>query len=283
MNTWHRVILFAQLMRLDRPIGVFLLGWPVMWSLWLAAGGWPGGGWLLIFVAGILCMRSAGCVVNDIIDRRIDRHVKRTKQRPLASGALSCKQAFMVLAGLGVIALFLWLKLPPLARFFGLLAFGLMILYPFTKRWFVLPQLVLGFAFSMGGLMAYAAVCRYLPVMAWYVFVLSTLWAVIYDTPYAMVDCDDDQTLGLHSSAILFGRYAIYWMACLQGLMFFMLLGLGYFYHLHGYFYVACLGCAGLFVYQMGLIRERARAPCFRAFLSHQWVGCIIWLGIWLG
>ncbi len=271
---------YAHLMRWHQPIGILLLGYPVMWALWLARGGLPDGHLLTIFVAGILCTRSAGCVMNDIADRHFDGQVKRTKQRPLAQGKLSLKQAVSLLLILFLCAVYLILHLNNLSRLIALSAFALTILYPFTKRWLCCPQLILGIAFSSGTLMAYAATLNHLPGVAWYLFGIVVLWAIIYDTQYAMVDRSYDKVIGLRSTAILFGHYDVLSIAVMQALMIGLLLGLAYCYDLKGYFYGACFLTSILFVYQISLIRKHDAQNCFIAFLNNQWVGLAICLGI---
>ncbi len=297
MTTYRNTLKsLIQLMRWHRPVGFFLLGFPIMWALWFANKGIPDSHLLGIFILGIVCMRSAGCVINDIADRHIDRHVERTQYRPLVrlpdsqatspsvtdahTQALSVQQAIITFIALCLIALYLVMQLNVLSRYIAVIALLLTVWYPFTKRWFWLPQLILGLSFASGVLMAYAATLNRLPPIAWYLFTITTVWALIYDTQYAMVDRNDDIKIGLYSTAILFGRYDRLAIACLQILMLGLLCLLGHTYHLNHYFYSACIGVACLFAYHLMAIWGRDRQKCFAVFLNQTWIGLIIWLGI---
>ncbi len=269
----------VRVMRLDKPIGSLLLLWPTLWSLWVAQGGIPSLKLLLIFILGVFVTRSAGCIINDLWDKDIDGAVKRTATRPLASGALSTKAALLLLAALACIALSLVLCLNRLSLIVAFVAAGLTVLYPTCKRFLPIPQLVLGITFN-GVLVAYAAVQNQLPWQAWLLFFAAVLWAMVYDTAYAMVDRDDDLKVGLKSSAITFGKHDRLIIGLCQATMLISLIVLASLNHWHWPIYLSLLICSGLFGYQQRLIRERQRAPCFQAFLNNQWVGLVIWLGI---
>lgn len=269
-----------QLMRVERPVGTVLLVAPMLWALWLAGQGHPPAKYVLIFILGAFVMRSAGCVINDFADRKIDLKVKRTKNRPLTSGKISTKGTLTVFVVLIVLALMLLSFLPSLAVFPAVVAFILATLYPFTKRFFILPQLVLGLAYSSSVMMAYVVILGKMPLLGWLLFLASTVWTIIYDTFYAMVDRDDDEDLAIHSSALWFGRYDILIQFFLMLLFLLLMLGIGFFYQLNSYYYVGLLFAAACFVYQLWVSRSREREQCFIAFLNNQWVGVFIFLGI---
>ncbi len=274
-----RLRLYQQLTRMDRPIGTLLLLWPTLTALWFAARGWPGWDLLAIFVVGTWLMRSAGCAINDVADRNFDAHVKRTARRVVATGQVSVREALAVAALLAAgAALTLW-WLNPVARAAALVAVAVAASYPFFKRFFALPQAVLGIAFSFGIPMAFAAVQGRLPATGVWMLVANFFWVMAYDTEYAMVDRDDDLRLGLRSSAILFGRadvamvaacYAIY-LAAMAALAWHEGLGIGF-----AAGWAAAAGCA---VYHVGLIRRRERDACFRAFVHNHWLGFAIFAG----
>jgi 4-hydroxybenzoate polyprenyltransferase len=271
---------WIQLMRLDRPVGTLLLLWPTLWAVWIAGNGSPSVRTVIVFTLGVIVMRAAGCVINDFADRNIDGHVKRTEARPLATGALSARQALMLFAGLAAVAFVLVLFLN---TFTILLSFGglaLAVLYPFMKRYTHLPQVVLGAAFSWAIPMAFAAETDSLPAIAWLLYTANLLWTVAYDTEYAMVDRDDDLKIGVKSTAILFGEMDRLMIGMLQAMALFALWLLGRQLGFGG-FWLAGLGvAAGLFVYQHWLMRERSRDGCFQAFLNNQWVGLAVFAGL---
>lgn len=272
--------LYVSLMRLDRPIGIYLLLWPTLWALWIATDGQPDPSLFLIFVAGVVVTRSAGCIINDLVDRRIDREVRRTRSRPLARGALSSAEALVLFAGLGLIAIGLASMLNNLARAIAVAATVLLIVYPLTKRFLSVPQFILGAAFACSIPMAFAAATGELPTIAWLIFAITVIWAVIYDTMYAMVDRDDDIDAGVKSTAILFGEADRFVIAGLMVTMLLGLLMLGSRADL-GNWYLAGVGAATLFfVYQYYLIRYRDRGDCFVAFLNNNYVGMSVFLGI---
>ncbi len=269
-------------MRADRPVGTVLLACPMLWALWLAAEGHPPADMVLIFLLGAFVMRSAGCVINDFADRKFDRHVQRTQARPLTSGRLTTTDAKIGFAILIVVALILLCLLPRASVVPALLALGLTCLYPFTKRFFKMPQLVLGMAFSCSVLMAYMAIAQQLPLRAWVLFAAVTLWTIVYDTYYAMVDREDDITIGIHSSALWFGTYDTLINALLMAVFVALMLWVGVLNALSGYYYVGLLFACGCFTYQLVITRGRERDACFVAFLNNQWVGVFIFIGILL-
>jgi 4-hydroxybenzoate polyprenyltransferase len=271
---------YWQLARLDRPIGSLLLLWPTLWALWLAAGGFPPLSLLLIFVAGVFVMRSAGCVINDYADRHIDGHVKRTASRPLPAGKLSSLQALLFFTLLVAIAFMLVWQLNRFTLYLSVGGILLAAIYPFMKRVTSLPQVVLGMAFSWSIPMAYSAAAGELSITTWLLFLANVLWTVAYDTMYAMVDRDDDLTIGVKSTAILFGRNDRLYIALLQLATLSVLWLVGWLEQLSSS-YFSVLSITGLFfIYQQWLIRHRQRDACFRAFLNNNWVGMLVFAGI---
>lgn len=271
---------YWRLMRFDRPIGTLLLLWPTWWSLLIAGNGAPRLRTVLIFTAGVVLMRAAGCVMNDVADRDFDPHVERTRSRPLASGELGLRQAlalFLVLMTLAFGLVLLTNALTIKLAFVGAL---LASTYPFFKRFTHLPQVVLGVAFGWGMVMAFAAETGTVPWPAWWLLAINVVWSVIYDTLYAMVDREDDLAVGIKSTAILFGRFDLLIVAVLMTLMVALLAGLGYRLGLGWPWYSGVAVAAGLFVYQLRLSRNRARDGCFKAFLNNNWVGLILLLGL---
>lgn len=273
---------YLALIRFDRPIGTYLLLWPTLWALWLAADGLPDIKLLVIFILGTFLMRSAGCVINDYADRHIDGHVQRTAGRPLATGALSSKQAigfFILLCSLAfILVLFTnWLTL-----LLSVVAVVLASIYPFMKRHTHLPQLILGLAFSMSIPMAFAAQTGELPRQLWLLYIANVLWTLCYDTFYAMVDREDDIKIGVKSTAILFGDDDKAITGLLQLMVLFILLLVAKPFELGLFYYLSLAASAGLFIYQQRLISERQRDPCFKAFLNNNWVGMAIFIGILL-
>ncbi len=275
-----RLNAYERLMRLDKPIGILLLLWPTLWGLWFASAGLPPPDVLLIFVTGTALMRSAGCVVNDFADRNFDPHVERTRERPIAAGVIQPQEALILAAVLMLCAFVLVLFLSALTIKLAFAAAALAVIYPFVKRVFPLPQAWLGVAFGFGIPMAYAAVWKGLPLVGWLLLLATVLWAIAYDTEYAMVDRDDDLKIGIKSSAILFGRYDVLGVLTAHALFLGLMTGIGW-WQLRGSFYFAGLTIAsGLVIYQYFLIRKRSREGCFRAFLNNNWVGCAIFVGI---
>ncbi|MUK47257.1 4-hydroxybenzoate octaprenyltransferase [Aliivibrio fischeri] len=271
---------FWQLTRMNRPIGSLLLLWPTLWALFLAADGLPDWHVLIVFVLGVVFMRSAGCVINDFADRKVDGHVKRTANRPLPSGLISSKEALFLFAVLVVCSFLLVLTMNTLTIMLSGIGIVLAIAYPFMKRVTYLPQFVLGLAFSWAIPMAYAAESNQVPPEAWLLFVINALWTIAYDTQYAMVDRDDDVKIGIKSTAILFGRYDKTIIGLLQLSVLALLIVLGSQLALSGIYYWGILAAAGFFVYQQWLIKGREREACFKAFLNNNYVGGLIFIAI---
>jgi 4-hydroxybenzoate polyprenyltransferase len=275
-----RAAAYWRLVRADRPIGIYLLLWPALWALWVAASGVPPLWILLVFVAGTVLMRSAGCAINDYADRHFDGHVKRTAQRPLATGQVQPIEALAVFAVLSLVAFALVLTLDLKTILHSFVAVGLAGLYPFTKRHTHMPQLFLGLAFGWAVPMAFTAVTGEIPPVAWMLFAATVVWALIYDTMYAMVDREDDLAIGVKSTAILFGRFDRLAIALLQGLMLGLLWWVG---HTIGAGLAYGLGLAAaalLFGYQQWLIRDREAGACLRAFLNNHYVGLAVFAGL---
>jgi 4-hydroxybenzoate polyprenyltransferase len=274
---------YCILMRLNKPIGILLLLWPTLWALWLAHRGLPGYKILGIFIAGVVLMRSAGCVINDFADRHFDAHVKRTATRPLATGSIHPRRAILLFVMLTLIAFILVLLLNEYTILLAFVGALLAVAYPFMKRFTHLPQVGLGLAFSWGVPMAFAAENNTIPYSAWVLFFTAILWPVIYDTMYAMTDRDDDVKIGLKSTAILFAGYDRLIIGVLQGLFLLGLVYVGVLFKLSNYYNVSLVIVAGFFVYQQILIKNRDRQRCFQAFLNNHWVGLVIFVGILLG
>jgi 4-hydroxybenzoate polyprenyltransferase len=271
---------YARLMRLDRPIGIWLLLWPVLWALWLASGGHPDEQLFVIFVLGTFVMRSAGCVMNDFADREFDPHVRRTADRPLARQSVSPAEALGLFAVLGLIALALVIPLNRPTQLLALIGGVLAVTYPFLKRFFSLPQAYLGAAFGWSVPMAFAAQTGSVPPEAWALFLSVVLWTTAYDTMYAMVDREDDLVIGIRSSAILFGRHDRLIIGALQAGALAGLALVGVLTGL-GHWYWASLAVAALLaVHQQRLIRDREPAACFRAFLNNNLFGLVVFAGI---
>ncbi|PXX96534.1 4-hydroxybenzoate octaprenyltransferase [Halomonas sp. LBP4] len=275
-----RVPDFLHLTRLDRPIGTWLLMWPTLWALWFAAEGVPGRDVLLIFVAGVYLMRAAGCVVNDYADRNFDGHVKRTRNRPLATGRISEGEAqalFLVLVTAAFVLVWFTNLFTVMLSLVGVV---LAFIYPFMKRYTHLPQLFLGAAFSWAIPMAFGAVLGTVPAEAWLLFAANVAWTVAYDTEYAMVDRDDDLKIGIKSTAVLFGRADRLMIGLLQGLTLVLLAWAGARLALGGFFWLGLATMAATFVHQQFLIRHRERDRCFQAFLNNHWSGLVVFAGI---
>ena len=271
---------FIQLMRLDKPIGIYLLLWPTLWALWIAAKGVPSVANLLIFVFGVILMRSAGCVINDYADRNFDGHVKRTEARPLASGKVQPREALALFGVLLAISLALVLCTNSRTIWLSFGAVALAACYPFMKRYTYYPQVVLGAAFSWGIPMAFTAQTGELPAALWLLYLANLLWTVAYDTYYAMVDRDDDLKVGVKSTAILFGDADRLIIGCLQGLALLCLLLAGARFELGVYYHLGLAVAAGCFAWQLWSTREREPQACFAAFLHNHWAGLAIFLGI---
>ncbi|KAE9539083.1 4-hydroxybenzoate octaprenyltransferase [Ursidibacter maritimus] len=281
--TRDKWLAYAQLMRLDKPIGTLLLLWPTLWALFTAAKGIPPLSILIVFILGVIVMRAAGCVINDYADRHIDGNVKRTSQRPLATGRATAKEAKILFATLLFIAFLLVLQLNFYTIVLSFIAAGLAIIYPFMKRYTHLPQFVLGMAFGWSIPMAFGAVNQSLPLECWLLFFANLAWTVAYDTQYAMVDRDDDLRIGVKSTAILFAQYDNKVIALLQ---FITLILLTLFGKCQGYptaYFIALAFTATLFIYQCKLTKQRERNACFKAFLNNNYVGLGIFISILIG
>ena len=277
----EKLDLYERLMRLDKPIGILLLLWPTLWALWLSALGRPN--WIVvwIFIMGTVLMRSAGCVINDYADRDFDKHVERTKERPLTSGKVTTREALWLFAALCLLSFGLVLALGmPLVTWLSLPAVFLAASYPFTKRFFAIPQAYLGIAFGFGIPMAYAAHLDGVPAEAWWLLLANVFWAVAYDTEYAMVDRNDDLKIGIKTSAITFGRFDVAAVMLCYAATLAIIGGIGYSLHLGGAFYAGLAVAAGIMGVHYTWIRGRERMPCFKAFLHNNWVGAAIFAGI---
>ncbi len=273
---------YIRLTRLNRPVGVLLLLWPTLWALWIAAEGVPNSKILFIFIVGTILMRSAGCVINDFADREFDKHVERTKDRPLTSGRILPHYAIILCLILSLIALILVMMTNELTIFLAIIGVVLMTAYPFMKRFTDFPQVVLGAAFAMAIPMSFSAQLNTIPAYSWLLYVAVLLWTVAYDTEYAMVDREDDLKIGIRSTAIRFGEYDRLMIGFLHVIMLIILLSLGMHLNLSIWFYMGIIIAVGLFGYQQYLIQDRYREKCFQAFLNNQWVGGFIFLGIFL-
>ncbi|BCV35180.1 4-hydroxybenzoate octaprenyltransferase [Shewanella indica] len=280
MNLREKIDVYARLSRLDRPIGTFLLLWPCLMALWLAAGGLPDLKVLIIFIIGVFVMRACGCIINDYADRELDTYVERTKARPLASGEVTVKEALGLFVVMGLFAFGLVLLLNPLVVKLSLVGMLLTIIYPFTKRYTNMPQMFLGTVWSWSIPMAYAAQTGEVPVEAWWLFAANWFWTVAYDTMYAMVDRDDDLKVGIKSTAILFGRYDRQIIGLFQLAALACFMTAGYVAERGALYLVGLLAfiCFGL--YQQKLIYDRQRAPCFKAFLNNNWAGMALFVAL---
>ena len=280
-NLRERLDLYEKLMRLDKPIGILLLLWPTLWALWLSSLGRPNWVVVWIFTLGTVLMRSAGCVINDFADRDFDPHVARTRERPLAAGKVSVKEAMALFVALCACAFMLILPLKSwLIAGLSLVALFLAASYPFTKRFFAVPQAYLGVAFGFGIPMAYAAHLDNLPAEAWWLLLANVFWAVAYDTEYAMVDRPDDLKIGIRTSAITFGRYDVAAVMLCYTVTLGLIARVGYGLNMGWVFYAGLAVSAGIAAYHYTLIRGREAAPCFKAFLHNNWIGAAIFAGI---
>jgi 4-hydroxybenzoate polyprenyltransferase len=276
----ERLAAYAKLIRLDKPIGTLLLLWPTLWGLWLAADGLPDFMILAIFIMGTILMRSAGCAINDFADRRIDPYVERTKNRPLAAGIVSPKEAVLLAAGLSFCAFLLVLPLNQLTLLLSVCALFLAGTYPFTKRFFVMPQAYLGIAFSFGIPMAFAAQTGELPAIIWLLLIANLCWVIAYDTEYAMVDRVDDLKIGIKTSAITLGHFDVIGIMLCHAVFLGVMVYVGWLLQRGAPYYLALAMVLGLVTYQYFLIRDRNPARCFKAFLHNNWVGATVFAGI---
>jgi len=283
MTLSRRINLYIQLTRLNRPIGILLLLWPTLWGIWISGNGQPDWNNVAIFVLGTILMRSAGCVINDYADRNFDKHVERTKDRPLTNGQLAPKEALWLAAGLSFLAFLIILPLNKLTLLLSIPALFLAASYPYTKRYLAIPQAYLGIAFGFGIPMAFAAQLGSVPDIAWWLMIANIFWAIAYDTEYAMVDRDDDILIGIHSSALFFGKYDIIAIMLCYGSTLAILTVIGSMLKLGILYYCSLLSAATIAIYHYILIRHRHREACFKAFLHNNWFGAAIFIGIVLG
>ena len=283
MNTLaapSRLALYLHLIRWDRPAGCYLLLWPTLAALWIAAGGFPGWHLLAVFVLGTFLMRSAGCAVNDVADRDFDRHVKRTAQRPVTSGALSPQEALWFGAVLAFVAFLLVLTTNLVTVLWSVVALAVAIFYPFTKRFFSMPQAVLGVAFSFGIPMAFAAVRGEVPALAWWLLIGNLFWVLAYDTEYAMVDRDDDLKIGIRTSAITLGRFDVAGVMAFYAVYLAIWAALGTGLAMRWPYFAGIGVAAAIALWHFTLIRDRSRDGCFRAFRLNHWVGFAVFAGV---
>jgi 4-hydroxybenzoate polyprenyltransferase len=278
--TQNKLLAFHRLMRTDKPIGALLLLWPTLWALWVASPGVPQPWILAVFVAGVWLMRAAGCVVNDYADRKFDGHVKRTANRPLPSGAVTENEARTLFGVLVLLAFLLVLTLNAMTILLSIAALVLAWIYPFMKRYTHLPQVVLGAAFGWSIPMAFAAVSESVPLSCWLMFLANVLWAVAYDTQYAMVDRDDDLRIGIKSTAILFGENDRLIVGILQIVVLALMALIGWLNGLGWSYYASVLAAGVLFIYQQKLIAGREREACFKAFMNNNYVGLALFIGL---
>ncbi|HEY3487478.1 MAG TPA: 4-hydroxybenzoate octaprenyltransferase [Gammaproteobacteria bacterium] len=276
----ERILQYGRLCRLDRPIGIYLLLWPTLWALWIAGSGQPDFKLLFIFVAGTVLIRSAGCAINDFADRKIDAHVARTRDRPLATGRLRPAEAIGVFMVLSLLAFGLVLFTNELTIRLSFIGVTLVMFYPFAKRYTYLPQVVLGAAFGWSVPMAFAAQTGSVSTVCWLLFVATVVWTTAYDTMYAMVDREDDIKIGVKSTAILFGEADVMLIMLLQGMMLLALALVGQRLELSIIYYCSLLIVLGIIVYQYFLLRQRQREDCFKAFLSNHYIGMIVFAGL---
>ncbi len=271
---------YERLMRLDKPIGILLLLWPTLWALLLAGRGKPDWVIVLIFVTGTALMRSAGCVMNDIADRQFDGLVERTKNRPLATGEVRLKEAYLLVAGLCLAAFGLVCFLNKTTILLSFAALFLAATYPFTKRFLAIPQAYLGLAFGFGISMAFSAINDYIPSLAWWLLAANVFWAIAYDTEYAMVDRDDDIKIGIKSSAVFFGKHDVLAIMLCYTAMLSILAYVGKFMGFGVYYFIGLAAALVLIAGQYGLIKKRVKTDCFNAFLQNNWIGAVIFLGL---
>jgi len=271
---------YGKLMRIDKPIGIWLLLWPTLWALWLAGEGTPDQGLFVVFLLGVFIMRSAGCVLNDYVDRKIDPYVERTRTRPIASGRVAPTEALALFVTLSLVAIGLATMLNRPAQLLAIVAGVLTIAYPFVKRFVSIPQFILGVAFGWAVPMAFAAETGEIPELAWLVFGTAVIWAIIYDTFYAMVDREDDLKIGVKSTAILFGEVDLFVIASLQLLMLLALVLIGDRANLGLWYYLSVFIAGLVMAYHLWLARDRQPTHCFAAFLHNHYIGMTVFIGI---
>jgi len=273
---------YFRLMRLNKPIGIYLLLWPTYWALFLSAGGWPDIDLLIIFTFGVIITRSAGCVINDYADREIDKHIDRTRDRPITTGEISPKAALLLFFVLGLVAFALVLLTNALTIKISFLAIALAVLYPFTKRWTSLPQLILGLAFGMSVPMAFSAQTGTVPTSAGWIFLATVLWTLIYDTLYAMADRDEDLIIGVKSTAILFAKYDQFFITLLQILLMLVFIKIGNLFGLGTFFDISLIIILLIMIYHQFLIKKRQKMDYFKAFINNHFIGMTAFFGIFL-
>ena len=275
-----KINVYERLMRLDKPIGILLLLWPTLWALCIASRGQPDWIVVMIFVTGTALMRSAGCVMNDIADRKYDGLVERTKNRPLATGEVSVKEAYLLAGVLSLVAFSLVLFLNKTTIYLSFAALFLAFTYPLTKRFLAIPQAYLGVAFGFGIPMVFAAITNSVPYLAWLLLLANVFWAIAYDTEYAMVDREDDLKIGIKSSAIFFGEFDVAAIMLCYLAMLIILIYIGRQLHMSQYYYLGLSAAFCLAIMQYYLIRKRLNHLCFKAFLSNNWIGCAVFSGL---
>jgi len=273
---------YFRLMRLNKPIGIYLLLWPTYWALFLSAGGWPDIDLLIIFTFGVIITRSAGCVINDYADRVIDKHIARTRDRPITTGEISPKAALLLFFVLGFIAFALVLLTNTLTIKISFIALALAVLYPFTKRWTNLPQLILGLAFAMSVPMAFSAQTGTVPASAGWIFLATVLWTLIYDTLYAMADRDEDLKVGVKSTAILFAKYDQIFITLLQVLLMIVFIKIGNLFDLGAFYDISLIIILLFMIYHQFLINKRQKTDYFKAFINNHFIGMTVFFGIFL-
>ena len=273
---------YFRLMRLNKPIGIYLLLWPTYWALFLSAGGWPDIDLLIIFTFGVIITRSAGCVINDYADREIDKHIARTRDRPITSGEISPKAALLLFIALGLVAFALVLLTNTLTIKISFIAIALAIVYPFTKRWTNLPQLILGLAFAMSVPMAFSAQTGTVPASAGWIFLATVLWTLIYDTLYAMADRDEDLKIGVKSTAILFAKYDQIFITLLQVLLMIVFIKIGNLFDLGAFYDISLIIILLFMIYHQFLIKKRQKMDYFKAFINNHFIGMAVFFGIFL-
>jgi 4-hydroxybenzoate polyprenyltransferase len=271
---------YERLMRLDKPIGILLLMWPTLWGLLLAGQGNQNWKVTIIFITGVILMRSAGCVMNDLADQRFDGYVERTKNRPLVAGDVSNKEAIFLSVTLIVAAFMLVLFLNKLTILLSIVALFLAASYPLTKRFLVIPQAYLGIAFGFGIPMAFAAINNHIAPIAWWLLLANLFWAVAYDTEYAMVDRDDDAKIGIQSSALFFGRYDVLAIMCCYLVMLLIFVYIGHQLDFGFYYFCSIAITASLILWQYAMIKDRIKTQCFKAFIANNWIGCALFFGL---
>ena len=273
---------YFRLMRLNKPIGIYLLLWPTYWALFLSAGGWPDIDLLIIFTFGVIITRSAGCVINDYADREIDKHITRTRDRPITTGEISPKAALLLFIALGLIAFALVLLTNTLTIKISFIAIALAVLYPFTKRWTNLPQLILGLAFAMSVPMAFSAQTGTVPASAGWIFLATVLWTLIYDTLYAMADREEDIKIGVKSTAILFAKYDQIFITLLQILLMLVFIKIGNLFDLGAFYDISLIIILIFMIYHQLLIKKGKKSDYFKAFINNHYIGMTLFSGIFL-